>query len=109
MQILLRYLFYSTVKPLLPKLRFGTVFSVIEMLSSRECNRRYRANRIAAQVHQAGLGDCSKLPVVHFALAVSAYFEPAIRVLHTFQAFIYLAVIAGALRHQKWGYGAGIS
>lgn len=44
-----------------------------------------------------------------FALAVSAYFEPAIRVLHTFQAFIYLAVIAGALRHQKWAYGAGIS
>ncbi len=44
-----------------------------------------------------------------FALAVSAYFEPAIRVLHTFQAFIYLAVIAGALPHQKWAYGAGIS
>jgi uncharacterized membrane protein len=44
-----------------------------------------------------------------FALAVSAYFESAIRVLHTFQAFIYLAVIAGALRHQKWAYGAGIS
>lgn len=44
-----------------------------------------------------------------FALAVSAYFEPAIRVLHTFQAFIYLAVTAGALRHQKWAYGAGIS
>lgn len=44
-----------------------------------------------------------------FALAVSAYFEPAIRLLHTFQAFIYLAVIAGALRHQKWAYGAGIS
>ena len=44
-----------------------------------------------------------------FALAVSAYFEPAIRLLHTFQAFIYLAVIAGALWHQKWAYGAGIS
>src|SRR5437588_5153149 len=43
------------------------------------------------------------------ALAVSAYFEPAIRVLHTFQALIYVAVIAGALRHQKWAYGVGIS
>lgn len=43
-----------------------------------------------------------------FALAVSAYFEPAIRVLHAFQALIYLAVIAGSLRHQKWAYGAGI-
>lgn len=43
-----------------------------------------------------------------FALAVSAYFEPAIRVLHAFQALIYLAVIAGSLRGQKWAYGAGI-
>lgn len=44
-----------------------------------------------------------------FALAVSAYFEPAIRALHTLQALIYVAVIAGALRHQKWAYGVGIS
>ena len=54
------------LKQLLPKLLFGTMFSVIEMLSSRECNRRYDANRITAHVHQAGLGDCSKQPVVHF-------------------------------------------
>ncbi len=28
-----------------------------------------------------------------FALAVSAYFEPAIRVLHVFQSLIYIAVM----------------
>ncbi len=43
------------------------------------------------------------------ALAVSAYFEPPIRILHTLQALIYVAVIVGALRHQKWAYGVGIS
>ena len=43
-----------------------------------------------------------------FALAVSAYFEPPIRVLHTLQALIYVAVIGGALWHQKWAYGVGI-
>jgi len=63
MQILL---IYSEVKRPLPKLLFGTLFFVIEMLSSRECNRRCRANRITVHVHQAGLGDRSKLPVVHF-------------------------------------------
>src|SRR5207248_2571709 len=43
-----------------------------------------------------------------FAQAVSAYFEPPIRVLHTLQALIYVAVIGGALWHQKWAYGIGI-
>lgn len=42
------------------------MFSVVEMISSRERNRHYRANRITALVHQAGLGDRSKLHVVHF-------------------------------------------
>jgi len=43
------------------------------------------------------------------ALAVSAHFEPPIRILHTLQALTYVAVIVGALRHQKWAYGVGIS
>lgn len=44
-----------------------------------------------------------------FVLAESAYFEPPIRTLHFFQALIYVAVIVLALRHSKWGYGAGIA
>lgn len=44
-----------------------------------------------------------------FALVVSAYFEPPIRILHTLQAVVYVVVIAGTLRHQKWAYGAGIA
>ncbi len=40
-------------------------------------------------------------------LAVSAAFDPSIRVLHTFQAAIYVAVIVLAAKRSAWGYGAG--
>lgn len=41
------------------------------------------------------------------ALALSAIFDPSIRVLHTLQALIYLAVIWLVRRSSSWGYGAG--
>src|SRR5262245_51246183 len=40
-------------------------------------------------------------------LALSAVFDPSIRILHIFQAFIYVAVIILASRRSAWGYGAG--
>ena len=40
-------------------------------------------------------------------LAVSAAFDSSIRVLHTFQALIYVAVILLARKMSPWGYGAG--
>jgi hypothetical protein len=40
-------------------------------------------------------------------LALSAVYDPSIRVLHVFQAFIYVAVIILAARRSAWGYGAG--
>lgn len=40
-------------------------------------------------------------------LALSAVFDPSIRVLHVFQAFVYVAVIILAERRSAWGYGAG--
>jgi hypothetical protein len=42
------------------------------------------------------------------ALLISAIFEPSIRVLHTFQALIYVAVIVLTRKHNSWGYGAGV-
>lgn len=42
-----------------------------------------------------------------FALGLSAFFEPRIRVLHTLQAFIYVAVVVLARRNSSWGFGAG--
>ncbi len=42
-----------------------------------------------------------------FALVLSAVFDPKIRVLHTLQALIYIAVIALTRRDSAWGYGAG--
>ena len=41
------------------------------------------------------------------ALLVSAIFDPTIRVLHTLQALIYVAVIVLTRRRSAWGYGAG--
>ena len=41
------------------------------------------------------------------ALIVSAVFDPSIRVLHTLQALIYVAVIVLTHRRSAWGYGAG--
>ena len=42
-------------------------------------------------------------------LAVSAFFEADIRWLHFFQAWMYIATIALALRRNRWGYFIGIS
>jgi hypothetical protein len=42
-------------------------------------------------------------------LAVSAAFDPSIRWLHFFQAWMYLATIALAMRGNRWGYFIGIS
>jgi hypothetical protein len=41
------------------------------------------------------------------ALVVSAIFDPRIRLLHTLQALIYVAVIVLARRSSPWGLGAG--
>ena len=42
-------------------------------------------------------------------LWLSAWFEPDIRWLHFFQAWMYLATIGLALRSNRWGYFIGIS
>lgn len=42
-----------------------------------------------------------------FVLALSAVYDPSIRVLHAFQAAIYVAVVILARRRSAWGYGAG--
>jgi hypothetical protein len=42
-----------------------------------------------------------------FALAVSAVFDPKIRVLHTLQALLYIAIIVLTRRGRAWGFGAG--
>jgi len=41
------------------------------------------------------------------ALAISAVFDPRIRVLHILQALIYIAVIVLTRRGSPWGFGAG--
>lgn len=41
------------------------------------------------------------------ALLLSAVFDPSIRVLHTLQAMIYVAVILLVRRASAWGFGAG--
>ncbi len=43
------------------------------------------------------------------ALLVSAVLVPELRVLHSLQALIYVAVIVLARRNSAWGYGAGFS
>jgi hypothetical protein len=42
-----------------------------------------------------------------FALALSAVFDPKIRLLHLLQALIYIAVILLTRRRSAWGFGAG--
>ena len=41
-------------------------------------------------------------------LVLAAVFDPTIRVLHTLQAFIYIAVIILTKKQNAWGYGAGV-
>ncbi len=41
------------------------------------------------------------------ALFLSAVFDPRIRVLHTLQALIYVAVMVLTRRQSAWGFGAG--
>ena len=42
-------------------------------------------------------------------LMISAVWEPSIRWLHFFQAWMYIATIALGLRRNRWGYFIGIS
>ena len=44
-----------------------------------------------------------------FALILSAVFDPSIRVLHTLQALIYVAVILLTRQKSPWGFGAGFA
>jgi hypothetical protein len=39
----------------------------------------------------------------------AGYFDRDVRGLHIFQSLIYVAVIVLSLKHNKWGYGIGIS
>ncbi len=43
-----------------------------------------------------------------FGLTVSAIFAPQWRVLHVFQALIYVALVALTRRKSAWGFGAGV-
>src|SRR4029077_7344857 len=43
-----------------------------------------------------------------FALTVSAILVPQLRVLHFFQALIYVVVAVLTLRNSAWGFGAGV-
>ena len=43
------------------------------------------------------------------ALLLSAIFVPDLRILHSLQALIYVAVVVLAHRNSAWGYGAGFS
>jgi hypothetical protein len=42
------------------------------------------------------------------ALTLSAVFVPQLRLLHVFQALIYVAVIALTRRNSAWGFGVGV-
>ena len=61
---------------------------------------RSRASRLGWLI----VGSCA---VFIFILALSAVYDRSIRVLHAFQALIYVAVVTLALRRSAWGYGAG--
>jgi hypothetical protein len=43
-----------------------------------------------------------------FALTVSAVFVSRLRLLHLFQALIYVAVLVLTRRNSAWGFGAGV-
>lgn len=42
-------------------------------------------------------------------LGISAYWEPSIRALHFFQAWMYIATMVLGFRHNRWGYFIGVS
>jgi hypothetical protein len=42
------------------------------------------------------------------ALTLSAVFVPQLRLLHLFQALIYVAVVVLARRNSAWGFGVGV-
>jgi hypothetical protein len=51
------------------------------------------------------IGGCSFI----LALGISAFWEPDIRWLHFFQAWMYIAAIVLGLHWNRWGYFIGIS
>jgi hypothetical protein len=51
------------------------------------------------------IGSC----VFGFVLWLSAYFEPDIRWLHFFQAWMYVAAVVLSIRQSRWAYFIGLS
>jgi hypothetical protein len=43
-----------------------------------------------------------------FALAVSAFYVPQLRLLHVLQAMIYVAILVLTRRNSPWGFGIGV-
>jgi hypothetical protein len=63
------------------------------------------ARRLKAPEWLIVLGVCGFIA----ALALSAFWDPSIRWLHFFQAWMYLAALGFALRSSRWGYFIGVS
>lgn len=59
--------------------------------------------------HAAQLWTCIGATLFLVALLVSAIVVPDLRILHSLQALIYIAVVVLARRNSPWGYGAGFS
>lgn len=59
--------------------------------------------------HSAQLWTYTGAILFLVALLVSAILVPELRILHSLQALIYIAVIVLARRNSPWGYGAGFA
>lgn len=59
--------------------------------------------------HSAQLWTYAGAALFLVALLGSAIAIPGLRILHSFQALIYIAVVVLARRNSSWGYGAGFA
>lgn len=82
------------------------------MLGAAELSASSLRKRSMAQNQTVSLGRQHRLILLGVgifltALAVSAYLDPRLRILHAFQALIYVAVVVLARRNNPLGFGMG--
>lgn len=80
-------------------------------MSSANLNRNSASNHygIGEQGEPSWIFPAVAAPSLFFIslLLLAMIFDPSVRILHPFQALIYVAIIYLARRHSAWGFGAG--
>jgi hypothetical protein len=87
----------------------GLACETVEPIGHPERSRDHMKNSLPSALHSTQVWAYVGATLFLAALLVSAIEYPELRLLHTFQALIYIVVIVLVRWNSAWGYGAGFA